>query len=295
MIPVSFESNGVHVVGNLYVPDNLSVPAPGVITIGPMTYAKEQAPTQYAKRLAARGFVALVFDPRYRGESEGTPRDYENPLAKVEDLKNAVTFLTSRSEVDANRIVALAICQGSSEMLRAAADDDRIKVLATVAGHYRDHEADLVWLGGEEGLAHRRERGAQAKATFERTGEVTYVPAIDPVRTDVGMPGKFVWDWYHPWAEAGTWENRYAVLSDADLLDYESASAAARVQQPYLMIHSDNCFIPDAARRQFALVPQTEKKLLWEGQNQHFQYYDDPVVIDHSVESITDWFAHHLS
>jgi hypothetical protein len=61
-------------------------------------------------------------------------------------------------------------------------------------------------------------------------------------------------------------------MSDADLLAYDSISAARRLQTPYLMIHSDNCFLPHAARRHFDAVPTSEKKLLWEGQNQHFQY-----------------------
>ena len=68
---------------------------------------------------------------------------------------------------------------------------------------------------------------------------------------NVGMPGKFVWDWYHLWADRGLWDNRYAVMSDADLLDYRSISAARRLETPWLMVHSDQCFLPDAARRRF--------------------------------------------
>src|SRR5262249_41369068 len=149
-------------VGDLYVPDHLPQPAPGVVLLGPMTFQKEQAPTEYAKRLAQRGFVALAFDPRYRGESGGEPRCSEKPTAKVEDVSSAVDFLSTRPEVDATRIAGLAICQGSSEMLRAATEDARIKVMVTVAGHYRDHEGDLAWLG-EEGYRQRLERGQRAK------------------------------------------------------------------------------------------------------------------------------------
>lgn len=293
MSTVSFESEGERVAGHLYVPVNLSAPVPGVVIIGPMTYAKEQAPTQYARRLAAHGYVALVFDPRYRGESGGTPRCYENARAKVEDFKQAVTFLMGRSEVVASQIAGVGICMGCPELLQVAAEDHRVKVISTLAGHYRDQQADFVWLGEEE-RAHRQERGAQARTLFESTGETVTVPAVDPTRSDAGMPGEAVWNWYHPWAEVGIWENRYAVMSDADFMLFESASAAMQVQQPYLMIHSDNSAIPDAARRHFDLVPHTEKKLLWEGQTQHFQYYDDPAIIDRAVDSISRWFTQHL-
>jgi hypothetical protein len=33
---------------------------------------------------------------------------------------------------------------------------------------------------------------------------------------------------------------------------------------------------------------------MWQGQNRHLQYSDDPPVIDSAVLEITDWFARHL-
>jgi uncharacterized protein len=291
---VTFPSGEADLVGYLYVPEELSDPAPAVPVIGPETFVKEQAPTQYAKRLANDGFAALTFDPRFAGESGGEPRRWENPVAKAEDVRAALDFLVSRPEVDTERLSALAICQGSSEMLRAAADDARIKALATAAGHYRDHEGDVLWKGGEEALSEIRERGHEAKAKYEASGEVDYVPAVDPERADVGMPGKVVYDWYAPWAEAGIWENRYAVMSDADLFDYESITAAEALRTPYVMIHSDNSFLPEAARRHFDAVPADEKRLQWEGETAHLRYYDDPVVIDHTVGIVSGWFREHL-
>ena len=53
---------------------------------------------------------------------------------------------------------------------------------------------------------------------------------------------------------SGTWENKYAVMSDADPLEYESASAVQRLSKSYLMIRSDNSFLPNTARRQFEMV-----------------------------------------
>jgi fermentation-respiration switch protein FrsA (DUF1100 family) len=291
---VRFNSHGADLVGNLYLPQGLDGPAPALPLLGPETFVKEQAPTQYAKRLANSGFVTLAFDPRYAGESGGEPRRWENPWHKAEDAIAAIDLLITRPEVDSERIAAMAICQGSSVMLCAAADDPRIKALVTVAGHYRDRDADLLWMGGEEGLHKRLARGQNAKAKFGASGEVDYVPAVDPERLDVGMPGRVVYDWYIPWANAGIWENRYAMMSDADVLGYESLSAASRLRTPYLMIHSDNCFLPSAARRHFEAVPARDKLLQWEGATAHFQYYDDTVVMDRTTGLANDWFRRHL-
>jgi hypothetical protein len=108
------------------------------------------------------------------------------------------------------------------------------------------------------------------------------------------MPGELVWSWYELWASTGRWENRYAVMSDAALFAFESISAAARLMKPYLMIHSDQSAIPEAARRHFAVVPTPHKQLQWDEQTRHLQYYDDPAVIDRTVIHIVDWFSRHL-
>lgn len=286
---VRFESGGETLVGDLHAPAT-GGRKPAVAIIGPMTYQKEQAPTQYARRLAAAGFVALAYDSRYRGESGGAPRAWENPTHKVEDLIAAVDYLASRPDVDPERIFVLGICQGSSEAVVAAADSGKVRGLATIAGQYRDHEGDIAWLT-QDGFDRRLANGMAARARYAATGEVDYVPGVSQTDMNVGMPGEFVWVWYQPWADRGLWENRYAVMSDADLLSFESISAARRLKTPWLMIHGDNCFLPDAARRSFDAVPVgTNKALVWDD-TPHLSYYDQPADIDRATARVVNWFA----
>jgi fermentation-respiration switch protein FrsA (DUF1100 family) len=288
---VRFDSGDSFCVGDLHAPPGSApgVKRPAVAIIGPMTYQKEQAPTEYARRLATLGFQALAFDPRYRGESGGTPRCWENPAAKVEDLKSAVAFLAGRPEVDADRVFALGICQGSSVALKAAAESARIRALATIAGQYRDRQGDLDWLT-ESGFAEREAAGLAARQRYLESGEATYVAAVDEADMNVGMPGRFVWDWYHHWADRGLWENRYAVMSDADLLGFESFTSAQSMTKPWLMIHGDLCFLPTAARRHFEAVPaSTPKELVW-ADTPHLAYYDQPDILDPAALRVARWF-----
>lgn len=288
MEKVTFTVDQTPLVGDLYgtTPGERR---PAVAIIGPMTYQKEQAPTEYAKRLADQGFVALAYDSRYRGESGGEPRAWENPFHKVEDLKAAVAYLKSRPDVDPHQVSILAICQGSSVAFRAAAEIEGVHALATIAGHYRDAEGDVEWLT-EDGLAARRANGEAAKAKFEATGEVDYIKGVDQTDMNVGMPGEFVWVWYQPWADRGEWDNCYAVMSDADLLNYDSISAAETLTAPWLMIHGDNCFLPNAARRHMAAVPETTKtKTIWD-ETPHLAYYDQAGAIDGATAEVVDWF-----
>lgn len=279
---------GVDLVGDLYAPLVARADSAAFVVIGPMTFQKEQAPTEYARRLAAMGHTALVFDTRYRGESGGEPRAWENPYHKVADIISAAAFLRSQTGINPDRLIGLGICQGSSEMLRAVAEDDMLKAGVTLAGHYRDHKGDIAWLT-EEGYSARLAQGQAAKAKYEATGEIDYVAAVDEFDMNVGMPGKFVWDWYHVWAGKGLWDNRYAVMSDADLLPYESISAARTLTKPYLLIHSDNSFLPDAARRHFEAMPSTRKTLMWDGDTPHLSYYDQPEVLDRTTAAIDKW------
>lgn len=101
---VEFQSHGVKLVGHLFFPAPYWNNGAAIVVVGPQTSVKEQVSTEYAKRLRALGFIALAYDPRTYGESDGEPREFENPQWKVEDIKSAVKFMGTLQEVENSRV-----------------------------------------------------------------------------------------------------------------------------------------------------------------------------------------------
>ena len=78
--------------------------------------------------------MTLPFDHRTYWEIGGFPRGMENAPMKVEDIKNAITFLSNFPWVDKQRIGELGIFSGAGYSLQLAMQYMRLDAIATVSG-----------------------------------------------------------------------------------------------------------------------------------------------------------------
>lgn len=295
---VVFKSGGLDVVGNLFLPAG-SGRKPAIAVMGPVAYIKEQAPLQYASRLANQGFATLIFDPRYHGESAGEPRRMESRSAKVEDLKAAVEFLAARPEIDASRVHLLGVCQGVNWAIEAAAEDRRVRSVSIVAGHYLMPETAALYLGGPENVAARLAKARESKAAFMASGQVDYIPIVSLTDKDALLTAKPIHDFYYHWADRGPfaahrglWENRITRMSEADIWGHRIDEQLKRLNKPVLMIHSDRAASgPQIPRQLFDVIATKDKQSVWlEGRNQ-IQFYQDPMTIDMVAPHLAKFYS----
>lgn len=296
---VTFDSNGLNLAGILRFPESSEAtkPLPAVVVTHPFGGVKEQTASVYAKALTDLGFVTLVYDAAYQGESEGLPRYLEDPFARVENIKSAVTYLTTLDEVDGDKIGALGICAAGGYVPNAAQTDLRIKAVATVSGA----DMGLLFregLGGNaapEVLQQMLEASVNARnaeARGEAPQTMSIVPnAPDEVTADTPNLYREGTDYYRtPRAQHPNAPNKCLVRSVDRIVQYSSYDAIDMISpRPLLMIAGT-----EADTRYFselAVDRAKEPKELWlvEGAT-HIDLYDKPEFVDPAANKLGNFF-----
>jgi fermentation-respiration switch protein FrsA (DUF1100 family) len=292
---VTFAGSAAKLTGNLFLPQPPgagALPVPGVVVAGTWTSVKELMADRYAERLAERGYAALSFDFTGFGESGGEPRDVESPKRKIDDIHHAVTFLAGHPAVDGERLGALGICAAAMYMSGNAAADDRIKALALVAPWLHDPAICEEAYGGAEAVRAKIAAGEEARARYEATGEVEYVPVVSA--SDERAPMPYEIDFYlNP--ERGAvpaWPNRFAVMAWKEWLTLDSLAFAPRITAPTLLVHSEEAAIPEGARR-FHAGLAGPRELLWTPGTQ-FDFYDQESQVTIAVDAADSHFERTL-
>jgi uncharacterized protein len=281
----SFESAQEKLVGNLFLP--AGKPLGIVVATGPLTSVKEQAAGTYSQALAERGFAALAFDYRYFGESSGEPRQFENPEANIEDIKNAVSALLADDRLKGLPVFGLGVCFGAGPMVRAVAEDKRFHAFGGVAGVYTQGSSDDD--KKNEGYQAVLARGKAAEQEWKKTGKAEIIPAVAPNGGDVAMPLREAYEFYGtPRGAVPNYVNGFAVQSYAYLLPFEVQSAAPKLKVPVVIVHSETALSPNLAHDFFKAVT-TPKQELWLQSQGQIDFYDDPKLINAAADTVGDF------
>jgi dienelactone hydrolase len=146
---------GLYVTANLYLPKNLTQPAPAILYLcghsvvvsNRISYGNKVAYQHHGIWFAQHGYVCLVVDSVQLGEIQGlhhgtyreglwwwNARGYTPAGVEAWNCLRALDYLCTRPEVDTNRFGVTGRSGGGAYSWWTAAVDDRIKAAAPVAG-----------------------------------------------------------------------------------------------------------------------------------------------------------------
>ena len=274
---------GITLAADLYMPLNAEGKLPAIAVSGPFGAVKEQASGLYAQVLAERGFLTLAFDPSFTGESGGQPRYVASPDINTEDFCAAVDYLSTREDVDPERIGILGICGWGGMAVNAAAIDTRIKatVAATMYDMSRVNANGYFDANNNADDRHTLRQQLNAQRTEDyRNG--TYALAggvVDPLSADAPQ---FVKD-YHAYYKTprgyhkrslnsnGGW-NKTSTLS---FLNMPILSYAGEIRNAVLLVHGEKAHSRYFSEDTYKMLKGDNKELLIVPGASHTDLYDN--------------------
>ncbi len=273
---------GITLAADLYMPKDATGKLPAIAVAGPFGAVKEQASGLYAMTMAERGFLTIAFDPSFTGESGGQPRYVASPDINTEDFCAAVDYLSTRPDVDPERIGIIGICGWGGLSLNAAAIDTRIKATAAMtmydmsrvnANGYFDamNAADRMKL--------REQLNAQRTEDYRNFRYTLAGGLPDKLPADAAQ---FVKDYYgyyktergyHPRSlnSNGGWN----MTSSLSFINMPQLTYIAEIKNPVLIVHGEKAhsryFSEDAFKR---LTGDNKELMIIPGAN-HVDLYDN--------------------
>ena len=276
----------LRLAGLLRIPEgfDLSRNYPAVVVTGPMLSVKEQAQSVYAERLTEAGYVTLVFDGSYFGESEGTPRGQELPDVKESDIEAAVDYLVSLPYVDADRIGGLGICGSGSYMSVAGVKEPRLKAITAIVPAISDISNSPMM-----GFFRPEDEVKTAKEAYDRgEGSMMFLNFM-PRAFDEGAAYYYSSRGTHP-----RWSNQVVAWSQLELVKYNVTEIMKGMRKPYLVISGENAWSRPSSTEIFEAVPHDNKAMHVIPEASHFDLYDLAPFVSEAFEYILPFFGENL-
>lgn len=280
---VSFKNRfGITLVADMYRPKNAEGPLPALAVSGPFGAVKEQSSGLYAQTMAERGFLTIAFDPSFTGESGGEPRYVASPDINTEDFSAAVDYLTTRPDVDSDRIGIIGICGWGGFALNAAAIDTRIK--ATVA--VTMYDMSRVTANGyfdsmdEDARYELRKKLNEQRTIDAKNGNYALAGGVvDPLPEDAPQ---FVKDYYayyktprgyHP--RSLNSNNGWNVTSSLSFINTPLLTYSSEIRSAVLLVHGEKAHSRYFSEDAFKKLKGDNKELLIVPGASHVDLYDN--------------------
>jgi uncharacterized protein len=281
---VQFTSAGLKLAGLLHLPSDYrkGERRPAFLVLHGFGSRKDSDGMRIAAELyASLGYVALRFDFRGCGDSEGA-RGRVICLEQVEDARAALEFLMDRPEVDAKRIGIYGHSFGAAVAVYAAGVERRFAACISSGGwgdgvkkFRKQHESTEAWVKFQAMLERGREKA--------KRGESMMVPRFEivPIKPELR----------HHLAPGSILEFPFEVVES--MLAFRANDVVGKIApRPLLLIHPANDTVtPTEQSVDLFLHAGQPTDLHLVAGTDHFIFNEGNKLV---VNLVRDWLAQHL-
>ncbi|WP_125132122.1 alpha/beta fold hydrolase [Microbacterium sp. 10M-3C3] len=279
---VEFAAGGVLLRGKLFLPAGTVEPPPVVIVQGGLGGPAESN-WPMAPAFTAHGLAILAYDHRSTGYSDGEPRQEFDPWQQCRDLRDVITHLTLRDDVDATRLGLWGVSIGGANSMFTAAMDRRVgavvSIIPPVSGWSARRLQPPETLTALEALIpvdrQNRLRGEPA-ATIRLHG-----------RPEPGRPVMFSDAEGLEFVEKAihglpSFRNEITVSTLDRIFEMEVTAYAERIHAPLLMVLASHDTVApvEEAREMFARIPEPKQLIEYAGQHYEILSQHLPDIIE---------------
>lgn len=286
---VQFPLSGATLRGKLFHPDAGDGPVPVVILQSGLGGPAESL-FPMAQAFTSAGMACLIYDHRCTGFSDGEPRQQFDPWQQCRDLRDVITHLTLRDDIDADRIGLWGISIGGANSLFTAATDRRVKAVVSVIPPVSGWSARA--LQPADTLA-ALEAGIPADRQAQLRGEPAVTLRLhgkpepgDPVMFSDEEGLEFVENMIH---NLPSFRNEITLSTLDRIYEMEVRAYAERLSQPVLMVlaSKDTVAPVEEAREMYARIPVPKEVIEYEGQHYEILSHHFPEIIERTA----DWLG----
>jgi dipeptidyl aminopeptidase/acylaminoacyl peptidase len=281
----------VRLNGDVYVPDDIR---PGerraaIVLCHGYTGVKDLYLPDNARVLNDVGYVVLTFDYKGWGDSDGS-RSRLAPYSRVADVRAALSFVSTRPDVDAERLGIYGTSYGGATVVWVGAVDPRVKCIVSVVGigngtrwmrsvRRPDEWRDLL----DRSARDRARRAVDGKSEFVAREEI-----LLPDRQSADLAAK-------------ARKNNPAAVSTIPLeyvdetLEFNPEWVVGRISpRPVLFITSDDDRLvpPEESEALYARAGEPKKLVVLKGYG-HYEVYAEPAFSEVMRETLA-WFRQYL-
>jgi uncharacterized protein len=287
---VHFFSEGSKLQGLLRLPDQGTGPWPGIVQ-GPGWLGLHDAKLyeRYHRSFTQAGYAVLVFDYRGFGDSEGE-KGLIYPTWQAEDIRNAITYMQTRLEVDGNRIGLFGSGgTGGALPIYVAALDQRVKCIVSNYGFasgrdwLRSMRREYEWLEFLQRLNDdRRQRVLEGKG--EMVSPRHDLMVATPERTQTAVKKDV--DERIP--------ERVPLRCAEAIMEFVPEDYVASISpRPILFISTEgDAVTPEDQTFRMYEKAGKPKKLILQKETSHYKAYDQ--YFDEVTPQIIDWYNRYL-